>query len=156
VDSHLSIAARVVPTARAFGTYDELLNEGDVDAVVICVPNSLHAETAIAALKNGAHVYVEKPLATNLAEAGAVLKAWRGTDLVGMMGFNYRHNELYQSVRTHIAAGALGKLLTVRTVFSTSGEHLASWKLARRTGGGVLLDLGSHHLDLIRYFFAQE
>ena len=155
-DSHLSMAARAAPTARAFGNYEELLNEADVDAIVICVPNSLHAKTAIAALKNGVHVYLEKPLATNPAEANAVLEAWRGTGLVGMMGFNYRHNELYQSVRTHIATGALGKLLTVRTVFSTSGEHLPSWKLARRTGGGVLLDLASHHLDLIRYFFEHE
>src|ERR1044072_5884056 len=77
-DSHLSMAARAAPTARAFGNYEELLNEADVDAIVICVPNSLHAKTAIAALKNGVHVYLEKPLATNPAEANAVLEAWRG------------------------------------------------------------------------------
>jgi myo-inositol 2-dehydrogenase/D-chiro-inositol 1-dehydrogenase len=73
-----------------------------------------------------------------------------------MMGFNYRLNKLYQSVRSHIASGALGQLLTVRTVFATNGKHLPAWKLKRQTGGGVLLDLASHHLDLIRYFFNQE
>jgi predicted dehydrogenase len=155
-DSRRSMTAQLAPGARAFHDYRQLLDNAVVDAVLVCVPNSLHAEATIAALRNGVHVYLEKPLATKLDDACAVLETWRAAQVVGMMGFNYRLNKLYRAVRKQIASGAFGKLLTVRTVFSTDGRHLPAWKLTRQTGGGALFDLASHHLDLIRYLFEQE
>jgi predicted dehydrogenase len=149
-------AARLAPKAKAFTDYEELLESAEVDAVVICLPNALHAAAAVAALKRGRHIYLEKPLATSLDEAQAVIEAWRPAGVVAMMGFNYRFNKLYESVRGHIRSRTLGQLLFARSVFSTAVEDLPLWKRARRSGGGVLLDLASHHLDLLRHIFGQE
>jgi predicted dehydrogenase len=149
-------AAQLVPRAAAFSNYEELLERADVQAVVVCLPNILHAEAAIAALTKGVHVYLEKPLATGSNQALAVIEAWQRAGVVGMMGFNYRFNKLYQSVRAQICSGALGDLVMVRSVFSTALKTSPQRRLSRESGGGILLDLASHHLDLIRYFFDQE
>jgi predicted dehydrogenase len=145
-------ASRRVPEAGAFETYEEMLARADVDAVIVALPSSLHAQAAVAALRAGKHVYVEKPLATDLQAAACALDVWRETRRVAMVGFNYRFNPLYQSARRKLAAGAIGAPVAVRSVFSTTPTTAAhAWKASRATGGGVLLDLGSHHLDLIPF-----
>ena len=154
--SQRDLAAQRAPRALAFSDYEQLLEKCDLDAVMICAPNLLHADMTIAALKNGVNVYLEKPLATRLDDARLVMRAWQSNRAVGVMGFNFRFNPLYQAVRERVTSGELGELLIVRSVFSTAPKNLPGWKLTRRGGGGVLLDLASHHLDLIRYFFSQE
>ncbi|HLB46334.1 MAG TPA: Gfo/Idh/MocA family oxidoreductase [Anaerolineales bacterium] len=149
-------AKRRAPAATAFTDYQELLEGSDVEAVVICLPNALHAEVAVAALQKSKHVYLEKPLATTLAEGRQVLAAWRQAGTVGMIGFNFRFNALYQSMKEHIQSGRLGELVSVRSVFSSPVRTLPAWKQSRHSGGGVLFDLASHHIDLIRFFFGQE
>jgi predicted dehydrogenase len=142
--------------ASLFAGYPELLRESEAEAVLICLPNALHAEAAIASFENGRHVYLEKPVATALADARSVLSAWKSAGVTGMIGFNYRFNPLYVEARRQIASGRLGKLVGARSVFATSASNLPAWKRSRAGGGGVLLDLASHHLDLIRFFFDQE
>jgi predicted dehydrogenase len=144
-------ALALAPHATAFDRCEDLLDTSELDAVVICLPNALHADAAIAALEKGKHVYLEKPLATNLADARRVLQAWVRTGLVGMIGFNYRFNPLYRKLGQQIRAGRIGKVIAVRSVFSTPRRQLPGWKLARRTGGGALLDLASHHADLVAH-----
>jgi predicted dehydrogenase len=149
-------ASKRAPKARAFASYEELLLMPGIDAVVICLPNNLHAEATLKAMEHGKHVYLEKPLATSLSEAQDVLQAWQGSRLVGMIGFNYRFNSLYQTVKQHCLSGRLGELVCARSVFSTSLRALPNWKNTRQSGGGVLLDLASHHFDLLRYLFEVE
>jgi predicted dehydrogenase len=151
----LEEAARQVPRARPCTDFAQLLALPDVEAVVVSLPNALHAEVAIAAMQAGKHVYVEKPLATNLADAREVVQVWRQTGVVGMVGFNYRCHLLHQAARQHLAAGALGQVTAVRTVFATAARARPAWKGRRDTGGGVLLDLASHHTDLVRFLFDQ-
>jgi len=149
-------ASRRVPRADVCGSYHELLKMPQVEAVLICVPTALHAEVAVAALEQGKHIYLEKPLATNLDEAQRVMAAWRRAGVVGMTGFNYRFNPLFQSACQTIRSGRLGALVGVCTAFSTASHSLPAWKRARESGGGVLLDLASHHVDLVRFLFDQE
>lgn len=149
-------ALRRAPAAVAFADYQELLAMPDVQAVIICLPNSLHAKATIAALEQGKHVYLEKPLATSLNEARSVLAAWQRAGVVGMIGFNYRFNALYQAARRYIQSGRLGELVSARSVFSTAARTLPAWRRTRQTGGGVLLEFASHHVDLVRFFFGQE
>lgn len=144
------------PTARCFEDYRDLLRLPEIEAVVICLPSLLHAEAAIAAFENGKHVYLEKPLATNLEDAKRVRLAWKRAKTVGMIGFNYRFNPLFAKLREQIATGSIGTLVGARTIFSTAKAELPVWKRARNTGGGVLLEFASHHIDLIRFFFRQE
>ena len=148
-------AARRAPRAIAVASHEELLDNPDVEAVVICVPNALHAQVAIAALERRKHVYLEKPLAMNLEEGRAVLAAWRQAGVIAMIGFNYRFNKLYMAARRHLQAGRLGKLVMARSVFSTATSP-PGWKQLRKSGGGVLLDLASHHVDLIRFLLERE
>jgi myo-inositol 2-dehydrogenase/D-chiro-inositol 1-dehydrogenase len=153
---HLAAARRLAPEARAIVSYMDVLSMPDVDAVVIALPPALHAPAAIAALERGKHVYVEKPLATNVADGRRVLDAWEGTGLVATMGFNYRRNPLVQRARDALVAGVVGAPIAVHTVFSTAARQEPAWKTAPETGGGVLLDLAVHHIDLLRFLLDAE
>ena len=144
-------AARLAPQATLLEDHRDAVDHPDVDAMVLCLPSALHADAAVAALERRKHVYVEKPLATSLADAARVRETWRRSTVAGMMGFNYRFNRLYQSARRHLADGRLGDLVAVRTVFSISEHPRPAWKRTREGGGGVLHDLGSHHVDLVRF-----
>jgi predicted dehydrogenase len=147
---------RRAPKAIACASYQELIQAPELDAVVICLPPALHAKAAIAAFEKGKHVYLEKPLATNLDDARHVLAAWKKAKVVGMIGFNYRLNPLFRKLREHVESGTLGQLVCVRSIFSTAAKRMPGWRRSRSEGGGVLLDLASHHLDLLRFFFRQE
>ncbi len=147
--ARLKEACRRAPQAKPCRDFRELLSLPEVKAVVICLPNALHAEAAVAALERGKAIYLEKPLAVTLEEGRRVISTWRRSGLAGMIGFNYRFNPLYRRAREVVQSGALGKLVDVRTVFSS----------ARKTNGernNPLLDLGSHHIDLIRFIFDEE
>ena len=143
--------ARLAGGAAAFADWEELLRRTDVDAVLICTPSALHAECAVAALAAGKHVYVEKPLASNPAQAESVVRAWEATGLVGMSGFNYRHHPLYLRARKVVASGNLGQVIAVRSCFTSAGEWVDAWRKERSLGGGVLLDLAGHHIDLAQF-----
>jgi predicted dehydrogenase len=143
-----------VPQAEIFADYQELLEKVAVDAVVICLPNALHAEATLAVLQRGKPLYLEKPLATTLEDARRVLAAWRQAGVVGMIGLNLRFHPLFHTIKQHLQADRLGPLLGVRSTRSTAPYPLPAWKLDRRSGGGVLLDLASHHIDLVHFLFA--
>ncbi len=154
--SRRQAASRCAPAAVAYADYRDLLKMRGLDAVIVSVPTALHAEVAIAAMQEGKPVYLEKPIATSLEEADKVVSVWKRSGVVGMVGFNYRFNALHEAARCHIYAGRLGRLVEVRSVFSTPPRDMPAWKQHRSTGGGVLLDLASHHIDLIRFLFQQE
>lgn len=152
----LAAARALAPDARGSSELGEVLAAPDVDAVIIALPPALHAEAATTALARGKHIYVEKPLATTVDEARQVLAAWEGTGLVGMMGFNYRRNPIVRQACEAIAAGAIGNPVAVRTVFATPARPMAAWKQRRDSGGGALLDLAVHHIDLVRCLLGAE
>jgi len=154
--ANLDAARPLAPEARAVADYGAVLEMSDVDAVIIALPPMLHADAAVAALERGKHVYVEKPLATSVADATRVLDAWRQGGLTAMMGFNYRYNPLVVEARAAIASGAIGTPVSIRTVFATPKRSTPAWKQRRESGGGVLLDLAVHHIDLVRFLLDTE
>ena len=149
-------ARRCVPAALLYADYRDLLKMRDLDAVIVSVPTALHAEVAIAAMQLGKHLYLEKPIATSLEEADKVVSVWKQSGVVGMVGFNYRYNAMHQAARMQIQAGKLGPLVGARSVFSTPTRSMPAWKQTRSTGGGVLLEMASHHIDLVRFLFQQD
>ena len=150
----LAQAARLAPEAEAFADWRAAIEYPHVQAVVVCLPNGLHAPSSRAALARGLHVYVEKPLATALEDADAVIDVWRTSGCIGMVGLNYRFNDLYRSARATLAGGRLGELV-VRSVFTIPAAGVPAWKLGRAAGGGALLDLGSHHVDLVGWLLGE-
>jgi len=156
-DSHrLDAALFRVPSSTGCHDYAELLELPDVDAVVICGPSAMHAAAAEAALERGKHVYLEKPIATTLEDGRRLVRAHRRSGLVGMVGFNYRFNPLHAAARRHLASGRIGEVVAASSVFTTGSGEIPMWKRSRESGGGVLLDLASHHVDMLRFMFAKE
>lgn len=162
-EAQLAATRVTVPAAQPYADYRTLIDDmgatGGLDAVVVCLPTDLHAPAAQYALAAGLPVYVEKPLAADLEDAQEVVAAWRRSGLVGMVGLNFRFHPLYTRARSVIADGThggLGNLVAAHMVFCSAPRRLPSWKQARATGGGVLLDLCSHQADTVRFLLERE
>jgi predicted dehydrogenase len=150
---------RAVRIARAPVVADpgELIGRADVDAVVICAPSPLHAELAIAAAGHGKHLYVEKPLATTLADGERVRDAVLAAGVVAAVGFNRRRHPLFAAARDAVDAGLVGDVLALQTVFSEpAAADAPAWRRDPDAGGGPVADLGSHHFDLARWLLRAE
>jgi len=144
--------ARQCDIPRIYCDYTELLAQPDIDGVSICVPNHLHAPMTIAALEAGKHVLVEKPLATSVAEGEAMAEAADRTGRVLMVVFNYRFREDSQTLKRHVEAGNLGRIYFIRAGWlrheGIPGGAEGWFTDKARSGGGCLIDLGVHMLDL--------
>ena len=154
--SALAAAAGLAPNATRFTDHRELLARDDIDAVIVALPTDLHASVACAVIAAGKHLYLEKPIAVTLSEGERLVACWREAGRVGVIGFNYRFHPLYARLRASIGDGAIGEIVALRTVFSSPPGPMPVWKTRRATGGGALLDLGIHHIDLARFLLGRE
>lgn len=145
-----------LPHAALFASLDDLLQSRSVEALVIALPSGLHAAAAIAAFDAGLHVYLEKPAAVLPAEAAALAQAWRSSGTIGAIGHNLRFNPLYSRLRQMIAGGEIGSLSGIRARFEVPAPAMSSWRAPSNSGGGVLLDLGTHQIDLVRSLTGAE
>ena len=137
---------------------DDLLARDDIDAVIISGPTHLHADLAISACDAGKHIYLEKPLASSLEDGARVADAVKRSGVTLALGFNRRFHPLNQQAKRLIAAGRIGRIHAVFSTFCerATPDSMPGWKRRRETGGGVLLDLATHHIDLMRWFLDDE
>jgi predicted dehydrogenase len=141
-------AAQVAPEAGRGGSLEELLGH-ELDGVVIATPSALHAEQAIAALERGLAVFCQKPLARDAEETRRVLEAARAADRLLAVDFSYRHVEALRAAREQVASGAIGQLHTLDLVFHNAYGPDKPWFTdPELAGGGCLIDLGTHLIDL--------
>lgn len=138
-----------------------LVTSEDVDAVAVCSANDSHAEITLAALSAGKHVLVEKPMATSLREAERMVTEARATRRVLAVHHNLRFHPAALAAQRAVAAGRIGRLLTLEGTLCHRGPlHWAPharWFLdSKRVGGGVLMDLGVHVFDLLRFISGLE
>jgi len=155
IEARRTAAAKLMPGAAAFSDWRQLLEEAPVNAVLISTPPADHADCAGQAFAKRKHVYMEKPLAVDLSQAALILSAWKAAGTLGMMGFNYRFHPFYLRAREFVRAGKLGNIVKVRSTFTSAG-WLNDWRRTRATGGGALLDLATHHLDLVQFIANQS
>jgi len=135
---------------RSYVDYRELLDQPDLDAVTIALPNHLHAQVAIEALKARKHVFLEKPMATHARDAKKIIEAARRYRRTCMVGMNFRFNRHTQAVHALITKGALGEVYHVRSFWvRRSGiPRIGSWFTQKQlAGGGCTYDIGVHLLD---------
>ena len=142
-------------TGDVVGDWREVLARDDVDAVDICAPNSLHAELAVAAAEAGKHVLVEKPVATTVADADAMIDAAGRAGVVLMAAHNLRFAGPYAAAARAVADGRVGDVVGARVAMGHGGPEGwtrdAGWfRDPALSGGGALLDLGIHVADLLR------
>lgn len=149
--------ARLAPGVDVHEDAASLITSDRVGAVVVCAPSALHGSLALDVLDAGKHLYLEKPLAIDRAGAERVTAAAGRSSVVSMIGFNRRFHPAFLRLRDSLRAGGVGQVREVRTRFCepVTGS-LPDWKRRRETGGGALLDLASHHVDLVRFVAGEE
>ena len=142
----------------ATGDYRELLADPRVNAVSICTPNDQHEQMVIDALKAGKHVYVDKPLTVDYPSAQRVLSAARDAKGKAQVALHNRFFTATMRAKQLAEEGRLGDILTFTCRYLHSGsidpDKPMGWK--QGAGGGVLLDLGSHALDLVTWIMGQQ
>lgn len=147
----------------AYGSYLELLENKEIDAVSVCVSNHMHAEITIAALKAGKHVLCEKPMATSISECEAMVKAAEEAGKRLIIGHNQRLTPAHKRAKKLIEEGIIGDIITFKTTFGHGGPETWSitpgpnvWFFDKKIAAmGAMADLGIHKTDLIQFLTGQ-
>lgn len=149
-------AAAAAEIPRAYGSYEALLADAEVDAVYIPLPNHLHAEWTIAAARAGKHVLCEKPLATSSADAERMVAVAEAEGVLLMEAFMYRLHPSWVAVQELVTAGRIGRLVAVQSWFSYFNDDPSNIRNIRAYGGGALFDIGCYSVNLSRLLFGGE
>jgi predicted dehydrogenase len=147
--------AKTYGAPKAFGSYRELLDDPEIQAVYIPLPNELHKPWVMRAADLGKHILCEKPLALDAREAAAMVEYCRERGVMLMEAFMWRHQPRTFGLRTLISGGAIGELRLVRSSFSFP-ITLDDWRLDSARGGGALWDVGCYGVNTARFFAGSE
>lgn len=142
--------------SRAYGSYQEMLNDPDIDVIYIPLPNSLHSEWAIKAAQCGKHVLCEKPLATTLEEVESMIDAADKAGVILAEAFMYRHHPQTLKVKSLVDDGIIGELQAIRGSFSFYLEHQGDFRLNPALGGGSIWDVGCYPISYARMIVGME
>ena len=149
--------AEALDIPKAYGAYEDLLADPEVDALYNPLPNHLHVPWSIKALEAGKHVLCEKPIGLTAAEARQLLDAAREhPHLKVMEAFMYRHHPQWQKARQLVAEGEIGELRTIQSFFSYHNDDPEDIRNAADMGGGGLMDIGCYLTSLARFIFDAE
>jgi predicted dehydrogenase len=139
---------RLAPAAEACEHLGQLL-ELDLDGIVIATPSALHAEQTISALQRGIPVFCQKPLGRNAAETRNVVDAARTANRLVSVDLSYRYTSAMQRIRSMLRAGEIGRPYAIDLVFHNAYGPDAAWFYSKASsGGGCVIDLGVHLVDL--------
>ena len=149
--------ARKHGAQRAFATVDAVLDDPDVDAVYLVTPVHTHLPQALAAARAGKHVLCEKPMAMNAAECSEMIEACRTHGVHLMPAFMSRFHTPFLQLRERLADGGLGKIVACRCRWGGYyPPHPGVWRQdPTQGGGGPLMDVGSHAIDLLRFLVGE-
>lgn len=150
-------AAKALGIPKAYGSYEELLADPDIDAVYNPLPNHMHVPWSVKALEAGKHVLCEKPLALTGAEAQSLLDAAKKHPKLKIMeAFMYRHHPQWVRAKKMVADGKIGTLRTVQSFFSYYNDDPTNIRNMADIGGGGLMDIGCYNISLSRFIFGKE
>ncbi len=141
-----------IQEATFYSSLDQLIL--DSDAIFVCTPNSFSPDICIKALRQGRHVFCEKPPGRNVEDIRNIRKS-ENPKVKLMFGFNHRFHPGIIKAKVIVDSGRFGKILNLRGIYGKSGgkNFHKSWRNDKQiSGGGILLDQGIHMLDLFRYF----
>ena len=149
--------AKRLGVPRAFGSYEALLADSNIDAVYIPLPNHLHVPWSLKALEAGKHVLCEKPIALSAKEAQTLWEAGKTFPQQKVMeAFMYRHHPQWQKAKKLVISGRIGKLRTIQSFFSYFNDDPKNIRNKADIGGGGLMDIGCYSVSLSRYLFDSE
>jgi len=144
-----------IPTA--YGSYEELLNDEQIDAIYIPLPNHLHKEWTLKAAAAGKHILCEKPIALNADEASEMINACSNAGVHLAEAFMYRHHPRYQMLKDIISEGAIGDIRAIRGCFTfNSSANFGNVRFKQEWGGGSVYDVGCYPITAARLILEQE
>jgi predicted dehydrogenase len=159
-----AIASRSLPTAKkwakklgipvAYGSYEELLDDPEIEAIYNPLPNHLHVPLTLAAARKGKHVLCEKPIALSAAEAETLKTA--PTGIIIAEAFMVRHHPQWQKARDLVRKGRLGDVRAIQALFSYYNVDPANVRNIADIGGGAAYDIGCYPVVTARYIFGAE
>jgi len=150
-------AADKLNIPKAYGSYEEILDDPDVEALYISLPNHLHVPWSIKTLQAGKHVLCEKPIGLNASEVKKLLKETeKYPNLKIMESFMYRYHPQWQYVKNLIKEWNIGNLKTIRSFFSFYNRDPNNIRNKAEIGGGALMDIGCYCVSLSRFIFDDE
>lgn len=142
--------------AKAYGSYEALLADPEIDAIYNPLPNHLHVPMTIKALQSGKPVLCEKPIAMNAEEAMTLLAAQEAAGLPVAEAFMTRHHPQWQRARALVVAGRIGDVRAIQAIFSYYLDDPKNVRNQASIGGGGLLDVGCYAVNAARYLFGSE
>jgi predicted dehydrogenase len=149
-------AAGKLGVPKVYGSYDELLNDKEIDAVYNPLPNHLHVPWSIKAAEAGKHVLCEKPISLTVAEAKTLLAARDRTGVKIGEAFMVKTHPQWLRTREIISTGGIGQLQSAMCVFSYFNRDPANVRHKVEWGGGGLLDIGCYPITMSRFIFGEE
>jgi predicted dehydrogenase len=162
----LAVASRSESTAkdfarewnipRGYGSYEALLAAPDIDVIYNPLPNNLHAEWTIKALRAGKHVLCEKPFALSLTEVDAMIAASRETGKVLAEALMYRHHPQTMKIKEMVDGGAIGKLQLIKGTFTFLQTRQGNFRNIKEMGGGSIWDVGCYPISYARMLAGAE
>src|SRR4051812_45417897 len=139
-----------------YTNFDEIAKNGEIDAVYIALPNSMHAEYTIRAAKAGKHVLCEKPMATSVEDCKKMIEACRSANRKLMIAYRCQYEPTNLHAVQLIREGKLGKIQLIESTYGFN-EKMGEWRLDRKlAGGGPLMDVGIYSLNACRYLTGEE
>ena len=150
-------AARPLGIPKAYGSYEALLADPDIDAVYLALPNHLHVPVSIQALQAGKHVLCEKPIGLDTKDAERLVEAAAEyPDLKVMEAFMYRHHPQWVRARQAVTDGEIGRVRAIHSMFSYHNVDPTNIRNQKDVGGGGLMDVGCYNVSLSRFVFQAE
>jgi len=159
--------AKELGIRRLFTDYHELLKQPNIDAVIISLPTHLHVNCAISAIEERKHILLEKPIAAKLEEGEKIVSVARKHDVKLMVGYPLRFSRKFIDIKRKIESGVLGDIQVAHAINIAAGPFTHQvesnvpsavpewWFNKDMTGGGALIDLGSHMINLTRWYFGE-
>lgn len=147
-------ARRQIP--RAYGSYEELLADGEIDAIYNPLPNSMHAEWSIKCAQAGIPTLSEKPFASDAPEAQSIVDAFTERDLPLAEAFMYRFHPQHARAKEILAEGGIGELQIINSSFTFPISNGANIRLSKALAGGALMDVGCYCVNLMRFMTGEE
>ena len=140
---------------EALESWQEVISNDDIEAIIVCTPPGVHAEISIAAMKAGKHVLCEKPLTRTVAESEEMLKVAKEFGVTLKCGFNHRHHPAITEGKKLLDKGEIGKPLFARCIYGICGrpDYQTEWRAdPNQAAGGQFIEQGTHAIDLFRWF----
>ncbi|MBL8119986.1 MAG: Gfo/Idh/MocA family oxidoreductase [Anaerolineae bacterium] len=141
---------------KAYGSYEELIHDPEIDAIYNPLPNSEHAHWSILCAEAGKPVLCEKPLASDADEAQRMVDAFTSRGVLFAEGFMYRFHPLAAKVKALVESGGIGTFNTISATFSFTIRDEANIRLSSNLAGGALMDVGCYCLNVMRFMTGEE